>query len=70
MAYLRELREAALLTQAELATKAGINPVTLSRLENGIHPPRFRTIRALAKVLKVDPKEIEFPAMSRRTGDD
>ena len=70
MDSLRELRESAMLTQEELAKKAGINPVTLSRLETGAHPPRFKTIRALARALKVDPREIEFPAHRQEASDE
>lgn len=61
MASLREIREDQLLTREELAHASGLSVMTLARLETGINKPRFRTIRALAKALKVQAKSIEFP---------
>ena len=60
MATLRELRERAVLTQAELAQLAGVTPATVSDLEMGKRRPRPSTIRKLAKTLKVKASEIEF----------
>ena len=60
MTNLKQLREERLLTQEELAELAGITPLTISRWENGKRKPRFKSIRKIAKALKVDPKEIEF----------
>ncbi len=48
-------RERALLTQQELADRAGIGLTTLNRIENDHAEPHFRTIRKLAKALSVDP---------------
>jgi transcriptional regulator with XRE-family HTH domain len=48
-------RERALLTQQELAGRAGIGLTTLNRIENDHAEPHFRTIRKLAKALSVDP---------------
>jgi transcriptional regulator with XRE-family HTH domain len=48
-------RERALLTQQELAERAGIGLTTLNRIENDHAEPHFRTIRKLAKALSVDP---------------
>jgi transcriptional regulator with XRE-family HTH domain len=48
-------RVRALLTQQELAERAGIGLTTLNRIENDHAEPHFRTIRKLAKVLRVDP---------------
>jgi transcriptional regulator with XRE-family HTH domain len=48
-------RERALLTQQELAQRAGIGLTTLNRIENDHAEPHFRTIRKLAKALRVDP---------------
>ena len=45
----------ALLTQQELAERAGIGLTTLNRIENDHAEPHFRTIRKLAKALRVDP---------------
>jgi transcriptional regulator with XRE-family HTH domain len=48
-------RVRALLTQQELAERAGIGLTTLNRIENDHAEPHFRTIRKLAKALSVDP---------------
>lgn len=57
-ARLRQLRERALLTQAELAAKAGMNVVSITRLETGARKARFSTIRKLASALGVEPTEL------------
>ena len=49
----RKLREAKNLTQAALAKKAGISPITLSRLEGDLNRPKISTLKCLAKVLRV-----------------
>ncbi len=48
----RAIREAAGMTQAELATAAGIGRVTEVRLENGEQSPRYETLVAIARTLK------------------
>jgi transcriptional regulator with XRE-family HTH domain len=55
---LREFRTRRLLTQEELAEKAGISPSTVANIENDNREPHFRTIRKLAKALDVDPTEL------------
>jgi transcriptional regulator with XRE-family HTH domain len=60
MAKLKSLREDKFLTQEELAELVGTTPLTISRWENGKRKPRFKSIRKLAGVLNVNPKEIEF----------
>lgn len=56
---LRELREAAELTQSELSEKAGVRQATISQLEGG---KRQRVdlgiLERLAKVLGVEPGEL------------
>ncbi|MDO8670772.1 MAG: helix-turn-helix transcriptional regulator [Dehalococcoidia bacterium] len=47
----RQLREAAHLTQEDLATAAGIGRVTLVRIENGDQSPRYETLVSLAGAL-------------------
>ena len=47
-------RVRALLTQQELAERAGIGLTTLNRIENDHAEPHFRTIRKLAKALNID----------------
>ena len=55
---LRRLREDRLLTQAELAERAGIALSSLVRIENDQVDPRFSSIRKLARALDADPKEL------------
>ena len=50
---IKEHRLRRLLSQVELAQKAGLTVQTLSALERGLHPPRFVTLRALSRVLRV-----------------
>src|SRR5215208_1316636 len=57
-AQLREAREQALLTQEELAARAGVQPFTISRIETDKVEPRFSTIRKLAKALDMDPRAL------------
>ncbi len=59
---LREARERRFLTQDELAEAAGVQVVTISRIENGrqISKPRLTTIRKLAHALGSDPGWIMF----------
>ena len=41
------------MTQAALATKAGVSRAYLSRLEMGLHDPPLSRLRKLARALKV-----------------
>ena len=47
----RQLRKAANMTQAELATATGLGRVTLVRIERGEQSPRYGTLVALAGAL-------------------
>jgi transcriptional regulator with XRE-family HTH domain len=56
---LRRVRDEHLLSQRELAEKAGLSPTTILKLEAGrVAEPHPRTIRKLAQALEVDPREI------------
>jgi transcriptional regulator with XRE-family HTH domain len=55
---LRRLREDRLLTQSELAERAGIALSSLVRIENDQVDPRFTSIRKLAQALEVHPREL------------
>lgn len=55
---LKRLREERVFSQRELARYAGLTHATVWRLENGFDQARPRTIRKLAEVLGVEPKEL------------
>lgn len=60
-AALRECREAAGMTQAELAERLGITQQTLSKHERGVRTPQhFKTIRGYERELKT-PARALFP---------
>lgn len=49
---IRAIREAAGITQSELAIAAGIGRVTEVRIENGEQSPRYETLEAIARALR------------------
>jgi HTH-type transcriptional regulator, competence development regulator len=55
---LKEFRTRRLLTQEELAEKAGVSAATVVNVERNNQEPHFRTIRKLARALDVDPTEL------------
>ena len=55
---LKNTRTRRLLTQEELAEKAGVSAATVVNIERDNQEPQFRTIRKLAKALDVDPTEL------------
>jgi transcriptional regulator with XRE-family HTH domain len=55
---LRNARTRRLLTQDELAAKAGVSQSTIANIERNNAEPQFRTIRKLAKALDVEPEEL------------
>jgi len=55
---LREVRTRRLLTQDELAEKAGVSQSTIANIERDNVEPQFRTIRKLAKALDIEPTEL------------
>ena len=58
VAKLKRLREDRVLSQRELARMAGLTHVTVWRLENGFTEAHAQTIRKLAEVLEVEPREL------------
>lgn len=56
-ARMRALREAAELTQAELALKADMLPSVLARLERSEREPTWPTVLKLAEALGVAPND-------------
>lgn len=61
LARLKATRERKALTQQELAQKAGVNRVTIARLESGVDQPFPATVRKLADALGVGPEELMEP---------
>jgi transcriptional regulator with XRE-family HTH domain len=64
---LARIRRWRLLTQSELAERAGIAVVTLSRLENG-GEGTVRTVRRLARALEVSPYDLTETDPARPPG--
>jgi transcriptional regulator with XRE-family HTH domain len=58
---LRRLRLERFLSQAELARRAGLHALTVTRLEAGATAPTTRTVRALAEALSVEPGALASP---------
>jgi transcriptional regulator with XRE-family HTH domain len=58
---LRRIRIEQFLSQAELGRRAGIHPLTVTRLESGASAPTTRTLRALAAALDVLPRVLAAP---------
>ncbi len=56
---IRELRERAELTQAELADRAGLGQPHISRIEAGSMSPTHKTIKKIADALAVEVGEID-----------
>jgi transcriptional regulator with XRE-family HTH domain len=56
---LRRLRNESLLSQRELAEKAGLSPTTILKLEAGrVEESHPRTVRKLVQALDVRPSEL------------
>jgi DNA-binding XRE family transcriptional regulator len=57
---LREFRRKKFLTQAELSNLSGLTIQTIISIEKGKHTPQFASIKKLANVLDVEPKDFNF----------
>jgi transcriptional regulator with XRE-family HTH domain len=55
---IRKLREAANLTQADLADKLGVTQAYIAMLESDAREPSLDVLRRLAKALKADVSEL------------
>ncbi len=56
---LRRVRDERLLSQRELAEKAGLSPTTILKLEAGrVTDPHPRTVRKLAQALDAEAREL------------
>jgi DNA-binding XRE family transcriptional regulator len=60
MNKLKEIREKAFMTQAELAEKTGLTIATICRIERYQRSPHFTTMRLLARALNVPVEELKF----------
>ncbi len=59
--YLRSVRLRRRLTQAQLSEKSGIAQNTISKLERrAMIRPGMATVRAIARVLDVDPLKLQW----------
>jgi putative transcriptional regulator len=67
-AKLRAIREAAGVSQAELADRAGLNRFGVAKLEQGVREPGWATVVALARALGVTPNDFLPPPPARRRG--
>jgi transcriptional regulator with XRE-family HTH domain len=56
---LRAWRAQRVLTQKDLAEKAGVAEVTVAAIERGVQLPSARTSRKLAEALEVAPTDID-----------
>lgn len=59
MASLREIRLRQVISQRDLAEKAGVAPKTIVDLELGRNEPRLRTMRLIAQALGVEVGEVD-----------
>ncbi len=55
---IRELRQRKLLSQRELAEKAGVSETTIVKLELGATKPQPRTLRKIAAALGIGAEEM------------
>lgn len=62
MPRLKAVRLAKMLSQEELAKKAGVSRVAITRLETGNVDARFATVRKLASALGVEPTDLTTEA--------
>ena len=60
MLTLKQIRLDRFLTQQELAIKSRMCRDTVNQIERGRQNPSIRTMRKLAKALKVKPGEIQY----------
>ncbi len=59
---LRDIRQRRFVTQSEIADAAGLSRQTVNRIEEGQMPAQFKTVRKIAAVLGVEPRDlIEAP---------
>ena len=62
---LKDVRQRKALTQQQLADRAGVNRVTIARIEGGKDEPFPTTVRKVADALGVEPEELLEPVPDR-----
>ncbi len=55
---IKKIRKARKWTQAQLAEKVGIEPVSIARIETGLNFPKEENLIAIAKTLDVDVSDL------------
>jgi transcriptional regulator with XRE-family HTH domain len=65
---LKRLREAAGLTQPQLAERAGMHQFGVAKLEQGLRQPTWATVQALAAALGVSCEAFQDRPPRRRKG--
>lgn len=55
---LKEIRQRKLMSQRDLADKAGISQNAVVQIENNRTEPHYRTLRKLVAALEVEPTEL------------
>ncbi|HBT83220.1 MAG TPA: XRE family transcriptional regulator [Desulfuromonas sp.] len=63
----KQIRESVLMSKAELARKAGVSPITVDRIEQGVSC-RLATMRKIILALgyKLEDREKVFPEAAKR----
>lgn len=63
----KQIRESVLMSKAELARKAGVSPITVDRIEQGVSC-RLATMRKIILALgySVEDREKVFPEAAKR----
>ncbi len=67
MKTIRALREAADLTQLELAIRVGVTPSAVYNWERGKNEPKATQLRALARALGVSMDDIDFEDVAAKS---
>jgi transcriptional regulator with XRE-family HTH domain len=66
---LKDVRQRKALTQQQLADRAGVNRVTIARIETGKDEPFPTTLRKVADALGVEPEDLVEPWASTAASD-
>jgi transcriptional regulator with XRE-family HTH domain len=67
MKTIRNLREAAGMTQLELAVRVGVTPSAVYNWERGRNEPKATQLRALARAFGVPMDEIDFEDVAAKS---